>query len=168
MVNIQKRPTEYFEIVFSQDKDGENKKFGEEEITKIIEAIKKTEDFLYKLLTFSSIPAATLYKTPIIFEKWKKSTHQEKFYTKYARAEKLPVGTKWQENIVVTSPDTWLVTLAPNYEEDLGNNISHECLHIFIESFLKGVNQQSNKFFIEALVEFMGRMSQQRKKTKTR
>lgn len=152
--------TEYFRIIFSKQERNtdKNHKFSKDEIARIKNVVKETEDFFLNFLTFANeITDKLIYKIPVIFEKFKHETFDKKHKNRCAMLQYPPPNTFWKGANVVCGGGTAVILLSPDYKDDFESIICHELVHVFTNSFILNLNVENRTFFLEALTEFLNR-----------
>ncbi len=162
--------TELFNVCFSKTKDGKDDlKFKPNEKKDMVRAVKQTEDTLIKFIGFSRTqPIGKIYTVPIIFEKVKKTTFEERHPNHLAIIDFLHAGTYWGGTLKVKGIEikdrTALISLCPFKKEHLFETIYHETVHAFVDSFLStnGVNGNNEEYLIEGLAEALAQITKRR------
>jgi hypothetical protein len=160
--------TELFEIYFSLDKKGrDNKKFNLHEKERILESVKNTEEMISKVTSFSKTsPISSIYRVPIIFEKFSKKTFEKKHKNHYGMTIYPPIGTRW--NKIEIKAKTAVILICPMDKNDIFETISHEITHAFSNSFIEsdGVNFSNKIYFLEGFTEWMTQLTYKEYQTK--
>ncbi len=172
--NSKVEQTELFEIYFSKDKRGGDRKFSPAEKNEILKAVDSVEKTIMQVISFSKAkPKGSIYRVPIIFEKVSKNTHMTKHQNHFAMIDYLPIGVIWNKTVkyggIEIKSKTAIISLCPMEKgEELFETVIHELIHAFFDSFIygNGVNKQNEVYFVEGLTEFLTMVSKSFDKTK--
>ncbi len=163
--------TDLFEIYFSKDKKGKDNKFRTEEKKNILEAVRKIEQTLLNVSSFSRTAAINeIYRIPVIFEKVSKETFLAKHTNHQAMTSYPPIGSIWNKTIlykgIEVKSKTAVISLCPIKTEEIGETVIHELIHAYSNSFLDddGVNHNNKTYFLEVIAEFFTKIASRERK----